>query len=182
MAVGIIIHVSVGAEKRTEFFTDANIRIGAGEASDLQIRSDKIAETPLTWLDLEFADDVYQIINFDPSLDLTHNGKPIRRFVAVSDGDRIEIAQADIAFSFFSLESKSSLITTNRELPHVAPFIEEAALESGFSPKRDDAKTFLRQFVRELSREIHWTTKFVILALVLGALGGALYLGLAFNE
>lgn len=181
MANGIIIHVSVGAEKRTEFFTDKNIRIGADEASDLQIHSPQIAAAG-AWLNLESDGAIYRIINFDESLGLTHNGAPVRRYVAIFDGDRIETAQADAAFSFFSLESKSSLITTNREQPHIAPFIEEAAIGSAFSPKRDDAKAFLREFVRELSREIHWTTKLVMLAVVVGALGGVLYLGLEFNK
>ena len=37
MAVGIIIHITVGTEKRTEFFSQERIRIGSGEAADLQI-------------------------------------------------------------------------------------------------------------------------------------------------
>ncbi|MDQ6788048.1 MAG: serine protease [Acidobacteriota bacterium] len=181
MAVGIIIHVSVGEEKRTEFFSDKNIRIGASETSDLQIHNNKIA-TRGTWLDLEFSDDVYRVINFQPSLNLQHNGKPLRRFVAIVDGDRVDIPQTDISFSFFSLESKSSLITTNRELPHVAPFIEAAAIDAGISSKPDDAKAFLREFVRELSREISWVTKLVVLAIVVGSIGGIFYLGIAFNK
>ena len=181
MAVGIIIHVSVGAEKRTEFFTDRNIRIGAGAGSDLQIHSPEVAAAG-AWLDLESDGGVYRIINFDESLKLTHNGAPVCRYVAVFDGDRVEMPQAGIAFSFFTLESKSALITTNRELPHVAPFIEDAAIGARVSPRRDDAKSFLREFVRELAREIHWTTKLAILAVVVGALWAALYLGLAFNR
>ncbi len=43
MAVGIIIHVSVGAEKRTEMFSEENIRIGSDDTSDLQIHSPKIS-------------------------------------------------------------------------------------------------------------------------------------------
>ena len=42
MAVGIIIHVSVGAEKRTELFADENIRLGSTEACNLQIHTDKV--------------------------------------------------------------------------------------------------------------------------------------------
>ncbi len=139
MAVGIIIHVSVGAEKRTEIFTDKNVRIGSTEQNDLQIHHRKI-DAPGVWLDLEASGDLYRVVNFDQSLNLLHNGKPVRRFAALADGDTIEIPDASVSFSFFALESKSSLITTNRDLPHVAPFIETAAMESGFSPKRDDAK------------------------------------------
>jgi len=181
MAVGIIIHVSVGAEKRTEFFSEENIRFGADETSDLQIHTGKISAEG-SWLELELENGVYRITYFQKSLNFTLNGKSLQRFAVVTDGDTIAISDTDISFSFFSLESKSSLITTNREQPHVAPFIETAALESGFSPKRDDAKAFLREFVRELSREISWVTKLVILLIVTGSIGGIFYLGIAFNN
>ncbi len=181
MAVGIIIHVSVGAEKRTEFFSEENIRIGSSETSDLQIHSKKIA-VPGSWLELELENGVYRVTFVEKSLNLTLNGEPLHRFIAIADGDTINIPDTEISFSFFSLESKSTLITTNREQPHIAQFIEEAALESGFSPKRDDAKAFLREFVRELSREISWATKFAIFAVVVGTIGGIFYLGFAFNK
>jgi len=180
MAVGIIIHISVGAEKRTEIFSEENIRLGASESADLQIHTDKIPSKSI-WLELGFAEDAYRVINFQESLNLTFNGKPIRRYIAVKDGDSVEIPNTDISFSFFSLASKSSLITTNRE-PHVAQFIESAALEAAVSPKRDDAKAFLREFVRELSREISWVTKLIVLAIVVGSLSGLFYLGLSYNK
>ncbi len=179
MPVGLIIHVSVGSEKRTEFFSEENIRFGSDETCDLQIHNEKVSAKSI-WLELEYADGVYRVINFNESLNLAFNGKPIRRFVSVKDGDTIAIPANDISFSFFSLAAKSSLITTNRE-PHIAPFIESAALESAVSPKPDDAKAFLREFVRELSREIHWTTKLIVLAIVVASLGGIFYLGLSYN-
>lgn len=181
MAVGIIIHVSVGAEKRTEFFPDENIRIGSDETSDLQIHSRKVS-TEGSWLELELENGSYRVTFVENSLNFLLNDKPIHRFVQINDGDTISIPDSDISFSFFSLESKSSLITTNRELPHVAPFIEAAALESGVSPKRDDAKAFLREFVRELSREISWVTKLIVLLIVIGSISGIFYLGVAFNN
>jgi len=97
MAVGIIIHVSVGAEKRTEIFTDKNIRIGATEENDLQIHHREIDANGV-WLDLESSGDVYRVINFDVSLNMLLNGKPIRRFVALADGDTIEIPNASVSF------------------------------------------------------------------------------------
>ncbi len=180
MAVGIIIHVSVGEEKRTELFAEDNISFGTDESCDLEIRTTKIAATGV-WFELELSDRVYRVINFQPSLNLTLNGAAIHRFAPIKDGDSIRIPNTDISFSFFSLASKSSLITTNRET-HVAPFIESAALESAVSPKRDDAKAFLREFVRELSREIHWTTKLIVLSIVLASLGGIFYLGKSYNS
>lgn len=180
MAFGIIIHISVGEEKRAEMFSEENIRIGADDSCDLEIRTGKISAVG-AWLELELSDKVYRVVNFQKSLNLQLNGKPIHRFAPLADGDTIVIPNAEIAFSFFSLASKSSLITTHRE-PHIASFIESAALESAVSPKRDDAKLFLREFVRELSREIHWTTKLIVLAIVLASLGGIFYLGKSYNS
>ncbi|MGC2234909.1 MAG: trypsin-like peptidase domain-containing protein [Pyrinomonadaceae bacterium] len=180
MAAGIIIHVSVGKEKRTEYFSDDFIRIGSNDNNDLQIHTDKIDSNDV-WLEFELTEDVYRVINFKQSLNFTLNGKPLRHYSAVKDGDKIEIPANDISFRFFSLASKSALITTKRE-PHLAKFIEEAALESAATPKRDDAKIFLREFVRELSREIRWSTKLIVLILAIGFIGGILYLGFAFNR
>jgi S1-C subfamily serine protease len=180
MAVGIIIHITVGKEKRTEFFSQENLRIGSGENSDLQIHTERVSADGV-WLDLDNTDGFYRVTDFDKSLNFTLNGSPLRRYVAISDGDVLQLGDSDISFSFFSLTSQSSLITTNREQPHIAQFIEEAALESAYSPKRDDAKAFLREFVRELSREINWTTKLIVLVLAIGFITGVLYLGYAVN-
>ena len=180
MALGIIIHITVGTEKRTEFFSQERIRIGSDETCDLQIHAPQTGSDRV-WFDLENADGVYRIIEFDDTAGLRINQNPIRRYIAVSDGDLIEMPEAEISFAFFSLETKSSLITTNRDLPHISRFIEDAALESASSAKRDDAKAFLREFVRELSREISWTTKLITLVLVLGFITGVLYLGFAVN-
>ncbi len=180
MAVGLIIHVTVGAEKRTEFFAGENIRFGSDDSCDLQIHNPKLSSKTV-WLELEYGDGVYRAINFLDALNLQLNGKPIHRFAAIEDGDTVEIPANEISFAFFALAAKASMITTNRE-PHIAPFIESAALESAVSPKRDDAKAFLREFVRELSREIHWSTKLVVLAIVLASLGGIFYLGSSYNS
>lgn len=180
MAVGIIIHITVGTEKRTEFFSQERIRIGSDETCDLQIHSPK-SEGGQVWFELENADGVFRIVNFADVLALSINDKPVRRFIAITDGDVISLNESDISFSFFSLETKSSLITTNRDQPHIAQFIEEAALESSSSAKRDDAKAFLREFSRELMREISWTTKGIAIVIILGFLSGVLYLGFAVN-
>jgi hypothetical protein len=179
-AVGIIIHVSVGKDKRTEYFSDERIRIGSDEHNDLQIHTET-SEAQDVWLELELTEGVYRVINFKESLNFQLNGKPLRRFVAVKDGDMLEIPANEISFGFFLLASKSSLITTNRET-HVAQFIEQAAIGSAASPKRDDAKAFLREFVRELSREIRWSTKLIVLVVAIGFIFGILYLGFAFNR
>ena len=181
MANGLIIHITVGKEKRTEYFSGDHISFGATDASDLQIRTDKIEDSGI-WLELEKTDGVYRIAKFSENLNFKFDGGALRRFAVIKDGDRISIDEADISLAFFALSSKSSLIAAKSESPHVAPFIEDAALESAFSPKREDAKMFLRQFVRELSREISWATKLIILTVVVAFLGGILYLGFAFNK
>ena len=180
MAVGIIIHITVGTEKRTEFFSQERIRIGSGEAADLQIYTPDSNGDGM-WFEIESTDGTYRIVEFAENLKLQINQSPIRRFIAVTDGDVIEVPDSEIAFAFFSLETKSSLIRTNREQPHISRFIEEAALESASTGKRDDAKAFLREFVRELSREISWTTKLITLVLVVAFITGVLYIGFAVN-
>ncbi|CAN5124981.1 hypothetical protein BH20ACI2_BH20ACI2_24120 [soil metagenome] len=181
MAAGIIIHITVGSEKRTEFFSDERIRVGSDEISDLQIHIPNIDNAGM-WFDLENADGVYRIIDFNAEMGLRINEKPIRRYIAISDGDVIDVDGSDTSFAFFSLESRSSLITTNRDQPHISRFIEDAALESASSAKRDDAKAFLREFVRELSREISWTSKLIALVIIIGFVTGILYIGSALNS
>lgn len=181
MAAGIIIHVSVGSERRTEFFVEPRISIGTSDSNDIQIHSSSV-EPRETWFEIEVTDTDYRVISLNKSIKLTHNdSQPVRRYMAINDGDRISVDLTDIDFSFFLLASKSAMITTNRDT-HVAPFIEEAALEAAVSPKRDDAKAFLREFVRELSREISWTTKLIAVVLLTSFVGGFLYLGFAFNK
>lgn len=181
MAAGIIIHISVGTEKRTEYFTEERVSVGTSENNDIQIHSNSL-EPQETWFDLELSDGDYRIVSLNKSIKLTYNsGQSVRRYIAIRDGDKISVDLTDIVFSFFTLASKSALITTHRDT-HVAQFIEEAALESAISPKRDDAKAFLREFVRELSREISWTTKLILLVLAISFISGILYLGFAFNK
>src|SRR6185295_9498709 len=107
MAVGIIIHITVGKEKRTEFFSQENLRIGSDETSDLQIHTDRISGSGV-WLELDNTDGFYRVTNFDKALNFTLNGNPLRRFVAISDGDVLQLGESDISFSFFSLTSQSS--------------------------------------------------------------------------
>lgn len=180
MAEGIIIHVSVGKEKRTEFFGEEYIRIGSDEASELQIHTKKI-DVRGSWLTFERENGSYRVVNYRKDLGFEINGRPLRLYEPIRDGDVIELKKAGINFSFFSLTSESSLITTNRE-PHIVQFIEEAALEASATEKRDDAKAFLREFSRELLREISWTSKLIGLVLIVGCLSGLFYLGYGVYE
>lgn len=181
MALGIIIHISVGSEKRTEFFSEERLSIGSDETCDLQIHTKQL-ESAGVWLRLENAEGVFRVVDFNPTLGLTINDKPVRRYIAINDADVINFPDTDISFAFFTLAEKPSLITTKRNEPYIAPFISDAALDAAGSPERDDAKAFLREFTRELMREISWTTKAIILVLTVGFLTGVLYLGFAVNS
>ena len=80
--------------------------------------------------------------------------------------------------SRFARFRRSCRLSANRET-HVAPFIEAAAIESAATARRDDAKVFLREFTRELVREIKPSTKLVTLFIAVALVGGMLYLGFA---
>jgi S1-C subfamily serine protease len=174
MASGILIHVVVGAERRTEIFSDERIRIGTDELCNLQIHSRK-APIQGIWLELEKVEDSYRLIDFRPELEAQLNDRPLSRFILIRDGDVIKVPDLDVVLSFFEPVGESSLISVNRD-SHIVPFIEHAALESASSPTRDDAKVFLRSFTRELVREIGWATKLIVLTLLIGFLSGVLYL------
>jgi S1-C subfamily serine protease len=89
---------------------------------------------------------------------------------------------AGLAFSFFPVRDLPAVIA-GRQQTQVAPFIETAAIESRATARRDDAKVFLREFTRELVREIRPTTKIITLLLALALVGGVLYLGFGlYNE
>lgn len=178
---GIIVHIEVGSEKSTEVFSQERLTIGSDATCDLQIETTQVQASGI-WLELEDTDGVFRLIKYSPGLALTLNGQPVRRYVAIGDGDILKVENTDIAFSFFAPSVKPSLIRTKRDLPHVAQFIESAALDAATSPKRDDAKAFLREFSRELMREVSWTTKAIVFVLAVGFITGVLYLGYAVSQ
>ena len=178
---GIIVHIEVGSEKSTEVFSQERLTIGSVDTCDLQIQTSQVPVAGV-WIELEDTEGVFRLIRFAPELTLTMNDQPIRRYIAVGDADVMKIEGTEISFAFFAPSQKPSLIKTNRDLPHVAQFIESAALDAASSPKRDDAKAFLREFSRELMREVSWTTKAIILVLSVGFITGILYLGYAVSR
>ena len=68
MASGIIIHITVGSEKRTEFFTEERVSIGSDDTNDLQIHTNGVNGSGGVWLELDNSDGFYRIIEFDPAL------------------------------------------------------------------------------------------------------------------
>jgi S1-C subfamily serine protease len=181
MAEGIVIHIHVGNERRTEYFSEGTVAVGTSDDCDIKI-SLKNPPAEGIWFRLEATEGSYRIAEFDKSSDLRLNGNPIRRFIAISDGDSLVLGEDAAKFTFFSLANESSLITTNRTQSPSIPFIDEAAIEAASTPERDDAKMFLREFLRELLSEVSWRTKAISGVLVIGFLVGLLYLGFSVSN
>jgi type II secretory pathway pseudopilin PulG len=193
VANGIVIHVVAGEEKRTEFFGGERIKIGTDASCDLRFEaSDELSlarEAVGVWLELRRENGSYRVAGFKENLDSQLNDSPLVLFTKLQDGDSIKIGVADIALQFFNVSKQSALTATNLATAtnggagsRSVRFIEEAALESAVSYKRDDAKVFLREFVRELVSEVSWGTKLVALAIAIAALGGLFYVGMAVSK
>lgn len=181
MATGLVIHISSGDDKHTEILTGEQIRIGRSELCDLRLRSSDLPSVPGAGeivLEVSRATGAYRINDFDPLLDLTLNGQPIRNDVEIRDGDEVRIKPSNLTLHFFPIRSLPAVIPAVHET-HVAPFIEQAAIESLATARRDDAKVFLREFTRELVREVNTSTKLISLAIALALVGGILYIGFA---
>jgi serine protease Do len=181
MATGLVIHISAGEDRHTEILTDDTVRIGASESSNLRLRSSGLPKTAANTvlLELNRANGSYRVSNFDPSAALTINGEPVRPDNEISDGDELRIGDSELVLHFFPVRSLPAVVPAVSRETHVAPFIEAAAIESAATARRDDAKVFLREFTRELVREINPSTKLVTLGIALALVGGMLYLGFA---
>jgi serine protease Do len=178
MATGLVIHISSGDDKHTEVLTDDRIRIGSCDDCDLRLRSSDLprnrGENGLV-LELARQNGSYRVASFDPLLSLTHNGDPLTTNGEIRDGDQIKVEQSDLELQFFPIRALPAVVS--RPETHVAPFIEAAAIESAATARRDDAKVFLREFTRELVKEINTSTKLIVLAITIALVGGMLYIG-----
>ncbi|MGZ8847816.1 MAG: hypothetical protein ACXW3C_15260, partial [Pyrinomonadaceae bacterium] len=160
-------------------------RIGTSEDCDVKIRLPQAAPTPTNGAVIEVSrvEGVYRLTKIDPVFDVKLNNKPIKPNKGIHDGDEIWIAPAGPSIHFFPINSTAALVPGRKGSTHVAPFIEQAAMEASATARRDDAKIFLREFTRELVREINTSTKIIIFAIIILAVVGALYIGFAqFNE
>ena len=182
---GLVIHVSSLNDRSTEVVMSEIVRIGDGEECDVKIRMPQAAPAPANGVALEITriNGTYRITSVDPVLDVKINGRTIKPDKAINDGDEIWIGPAGPSIHFFPIEATTSLVPGRRGGAHVAPFIEQAAMEASATARRDDAKIFLREFTRELVREINPSTKIILFAIIIFAVVGALYIGFAqFNE
>jgi len=182
MATGLVIHISSGDDRHTEILTDEKVLIGTSDSCDLRLRSSSVPKTLANTVLIELArtDGIYRVTDFAPAVPLTLNGEAVAAGAEIHDGDELRISDADVLLHFFPVRALPAVVpvAASRET-HVAPFIEAAAIESAATARRDDAKVFLREFTRELVREISASTKLIALALVVILVGGVLYLGFA---
>src|SRR5918997_5274939 len=179
MASGLVVHVELGAERHTEVLMHERIRIGSDADCELRFHPEAIPRADGFLLELQRTNGHYRIGDFDRSLRLTHNDEPLTPGAAIEDGDMVRIPETDFVLQFFPVAQPPALVANRRPDIHVAPFIENAAIESAATARRDDAKVFLREFTRELIREINLSTKLIALVIVVALVGGFLYLGFA---
>src|SRR5438477_890545 len=182
---GLIIHVSSFNDRSTEVVTSDRIRVGTTDDCEVKIRLSQDPATPTNGpaIELVRSNCIYRIESFNPSLEVKLNGRPIKANKGLYDGDEIWIGPSGPSIHFFPIESTAALVPGRRDGAHVAPFIEQAAMEASATARRDDAKIFLREFTRQLVREINPSTKIILFAIIIFAVAGALYIGFAqFNE
>jgi S1-C subfamily serine protease len=179
MAGGLVIHIAAGDDRHTEIVSQDRVRIGASADCDLQLRASALTTSPIApgvALELTRTNGHYRVTEFNPSLGITQNGEPLNEDARVDEGDEFQFSSSNLTLQFFPVSALPALVRSRRET-QVAPFIEQAALESAATARRDDAKVFLREFTRELVREIKMSTKLFALAISLALVGGVLYLG-----
>ncbi len=155
------------------------ITIGASEECDVKIRLPESATATANGSVIELVrlNGVYRIASYDSNLQVTLNNRPIKSNKSIDDGDEIWIGPSGPSIHFFPIQATAALVPGRRGGAHVAPFIEQAAMEASATSRRDDAKIFLREFTRELVREIKLSTKIVIFAILIAAVLGSLYIG-----
>ena len=118
--------------------------------------------------------------NFDPSVPLTLNGEPVTSGSGNPRRRRVSNQGFRTCSPLLPVRALPAVVPASSRETHVAPFIEAAAIESAATARRDDAKVFLREFTRELVREIKsehqvlitWPSRSFLV-------GGMLYLGFA---
>ena len=175
MAGGLVVHIKSGQERHTEVLSQERVLIGPGEGCHIRLGSDLLTDSDVM-LELSRHNGHFRVSEFDPEIGITLNGRPLARGARIGDGDELRFGPFDVAMQFFPVGSLPAVTATSRRAS-VAPFIEQAAIEAAATARRDDAKVFLREFTRELLREINWSTKIVALLIVVVLVGGTLYLG-----
>ena len=175
MAGGLVVHISTGQERHTEVLSQERVLIGPGEGCHIRLGSDLLTDSSVM-LELSRQNGHFRVQEFDPEIGITLNGRPLARNARIEDGDELRFPAFDVRMQFFPVGNLPAVTSTNRRAS-VAPFIEQAAIEAAATARRDDAKVFLREFTRELLREINWSTKIGVFLCLAILIGGVLYLG-----
>jgi len=174
MTSGLVVHITAGQERHTEVLSQERVLIGPGENCNIRLGTDLLTDSSVL-LELARQNGHFRVSEFDPEIGITLNGKPLTRGAKIDDGDELRFGAFGVAMQFFPVGNLPAVVANRRA--SVAPFIEQAAIEAAATARRDDAKVFLREFSRELLREINWSTKIVALVIVIILVGGVLYLG-----
>lgn len=176
---GVVIHISSRNDRSTEVVMRDRITIGVTDDCDVKIRLPEAtaaqAQGPV--IELARVNGVYHIANYDPNLEITLNDRPVKSNKTIDDGDEIWVGPAGPSIHFFPIKATEALVPGRRGGAHVAPFIEQASMAASATSRRDDAKIFLREFTRELVREINPSTKIIIFAILIAAVLGSTYVG-----
>ncbi|HEX7316625.1 MAG TPA: trypsin-like peptidase domain-containing protein [Pyrinomonadaceae bacterium] len=180
MAGGLVVHISNGQERHTEVLSQERVLIGPGEACHIRLGSDLLTDSSVM-LELTRHNGHFRVQEFDPEIGITLNGRPLARGAKIDDGDELRFSAFDVRMQFFPVGNLPAVSNANRRAS-VAPFIEQAAIEAAATARRDDAKVFLREFTRELLREINWSTKIGVFLCATILIGGVLYLGYALQQ
>jgi serine protease Do len=182
MAIGLVIHISSGEDRHTEILTMEHVLIGSSQSADLRLRASSLPPNTANGILLELvrSNGSYRVTQFDSSLGIVKNGEALTVGAEIEDGDEVRLRESDLALQFFPVRSLPAVVPpSSSKETHVAPFIEVAAIESAATARRDDAKVFLREFTRELVREIKISTKLITLGIAVALVGGILYIGYA---
>jgi S1-C subfamily serine protease len=181
MSNGLVVHVELQENKRTEVLTHERIRIGSCDDCDLRLLPPFVLAPDSLVLELSRTNGHYRVSDFNRSFRITHNGSPLTPGVSIEDGDEVRVESSGLALQFYPVGDLPALVGAGvvRQSIQVAPFIEHAAIEAAATARRDDAKVFLREFTRELIKEINFSTKIVTLLIAVALVGGLLYIGYA---
>src|SRR5215207_2236782 len=175
MAGGLVVHISNGQERHTEVLSQERVLIGPGEGCHIRLGSDLLTDSNVM-LELSRQNGHFRVQEFDPEIGITLNGRPVARGAKIDDGDELRFAAFDVRMQFFPVGNLPAVTAAGRRAS-VAPFIEQAAIEAAATARRDDAKVFLREFTRELLREINWSTKIGVFLCAAILIGGLFYIG-----
>ena len=175
MSGGLVVHISNGQERHTEVLSQERVLIGPGEGCHIRLGSDLLTDSSVM-LELARQNGHFRVQEFDPEIGITLNGRPLARGAKIDDGDELRFSAFDVRMQFFPVGNLPAVTAAGRRAS-VAPFIEQAAIEAAATARRDDAKVFLREFTRELLREINWSTKIGVFLCAAILITGVFYLG-----